>query len=440
MGKFLHGLFPEVADDDRRTFLLAFGLLIGIFIRLLIPYFIEYSIDHGDAAYYHATALNILQYFTYSEDVDPTAFRPPLYSGFLAMVLALNDELVLIQIVQLILSLVSGLVVTRICALTIPRVAPIVFLLFMVSPYEAVYVGAVLSECLMTLLLLLLVLCAHEFSGTRRWFSMGILAGLSSLNRDIYILLPFFFAAAFFLLAKGEDKLRMVYGTVLMVAAMAVVIAPWTARNYIVLDKFVPISEGRLGLTLWLGSWAVSARELEYSKDHELIAPSRVLDDTLGIDLVNRASRGKVSEEEYLQLFKARIQSEPLQVFETYIRRAPLLWVGTRFDVFEFDSRWLPRDSRQWILVKILLWGLNSLLVTLALIGMWLAFRMKLPLLVLSMPILYTASVYLPLPGFENRYSQPVYPLLLVFVSISLDQGYRYLTRWKANRIQTFNE
>jgi len=80
-----------------------------------------------------------------------------------------------------------------------------------------------------------------------RWLAPGALLGLTTLTRPEY--LPF--AALFALLALARVWLGHKRGlgpgaaaAALLVAAFCAVLAPWTARNYLVLDRFVPVTTG----------------------------------------------------------------------------------------------------------------------------------------------------------------------------------------------------
>jgi hypothetical protein len=68
--------------------------------------------------------------------------------------------------------------------------------------------------------------------------------------------------------------------------------------------------------------------------------------------------------------------------------------------------------------VKTILWGINSLLLLAAILGACVAWHRRYNVVIISLPILYTALIYFPLNGFENRYSQPVYPFVLFFAGI----------------------
>jgi 4-amino-4-deoxy-L-arabinose transferase-like glycosyltransferase len=80
-----------------------------------------------------------------------------------------------------------------------------------------------------------------------RWLAPGALLGLTTLTRPEY--LPF--VALFALLALARVWLGHKQGLVsgiaaaaLLVVAFCGVLAPWTARNYLVLDRFVPVTTG----------------------------------------------------------------------------------------------------------------------------------------------------------------------------------------------------
>jgi len=114
-----------------------------------------------------------------------------------------------------------------------------------------------------------------------------------------------------------------------------------------------------------------------------------------------------------------RIYDDPVAVLRTYFVRAPLLWLGTRFDIFQLNTKWFPSGSKSWVAIKIILWVVNTFLILLAILGIIIAWHKRSRALILVLPILYTALIYFPLSSFENRYSQPVYPFLLVFAGIA---------------------
>ena len=120
-----------------------------------------------------------------------------------------------------------------------------------------------------------------------------------------------------------------------------------------------------------------------------------------------------------------RIKTKPLEVLKTYFIRFPLLWSGTRFDIFELNKTWFPREKIPWYLIKLSFYGMNLSLMLLGLFGIVVVWRKKNPLIFLSIPIIYTSIVYLPFASFENRYSQPVYPFVLLYAGIAFSMIFK---------------
>ncbi len=95
-----------------------------------------------------------------------------------------------------------------------------------------------------------------------RWIVPGLLLGALVLVRPEYlaISLP---VAVVVLARRGWDGWRegLVQATILL-AGLAIVVAPWTVRNAIALDRFVPVSTGG-GQVLFAGSYMPSGGDPE---------------------------------------------------------------------------------------------------------------------------------------------------------------------------------
>jgi 4-amino-4-deoxy-L-arabinose transferase-like glycosyltransferase len=80
---------------------------------------------------------------------------------------------------------------------------------------------------------------------TRAWLVPGLFLGLTALTRPEYLV--FGLLLGLFALVKmwrGRGVRIGVASAALFVAAFAVVLVPWTIRNFIVFDRFVPITTG----------------------------------------------------------------------------------------------------------------------------------------------------------------------------------------------------
>jgi MFS family permease len=108
--------------------------------------------------------------------------------------------------------------------------------------------GQLLSEPIAAFTLVAAVLSFLWASDGRRtwaWLVPGAFLGATALTRPEY--LPF--VAVFALIALIRVGRRRGYrlgltSAALLVAAFAAVLAPWTIRNYVVLDRFVPVTTG----------------------------------------------------------------------------------------------------------------------------------------------------------------------------------------------------
>ena len=309
-----------------------------------------------------------------------------------------------IQIIQIIISLFTGILITRITAVYFPKASPWVFFLAMLSPFESVYSVVLLSEILTSLFLVLTAFFLLTFQGLKKWIYGGITLGLCCLTRDIYLLLSFVIVLSLLFFGSGNLK-NKILSSFIFLFSMFLIISPWTVRNYYQTDDFILISKGRLGYSLWLGTWA---KDWKYAEDDNYLERA--------IFEVTSEKRDLIWRNKALE----RIKEEPLKVLKTYLVRSPLLWLGTRFDIFILNKELFPRHSIAWYLIKMFFYGVNLSFVMLCFVGGIIISRKKRSLLFLFLPIIYTSLIYMPFESFENRYSQPVYPFILIFAGVAL--------------------
>ena len=207
-------------------------LLVALAIRvawvLATP---DYRLVH-DALDYNRHAISIANGDGFALSYGrPTAFRPPTYPIFLAGVYwvfgpslewaRLANALVGTGIVALI-----GVIAFQVWG---RRVALIAMALGAVYIPMILVGQSVMSEPLFVLCLLGAIACA-----LKRWaLAAGVLMGLAVLGRAnaLILLLPLAWAVW-----KGPRP------ALILCVACALTIVPWTIRNYVVLDHFVPVS------------------------------------------------------------------------------------------------------------------------------------------------------------------------------------------------------
>jgi 4-amino-4-deoxy-L-arabinose transferase-like glycosyltransferase len=128
------------------------------------------------------------------------------------------------------------------------------------------YQGMLMSEPLAATLLsaaVLAILWAADVDRRRvRWLVPGLLLGALALTRPEYLAISLPIAVVVFA-RQGRSSWRegLVQALVLL-AGLVVLVAPWTARNAIALDRLVPVSTGG-GQVLFSGSYMPSGGDPE---------------------------------------------------------------------------------------------------------------------------------------------------------------------------------
>jgi 4-amino-4-deoxy-L-arabinose transferase-like glycosyltransferase len=144
--------------------------------------------------------------------------------------------------------------------------------------YQGMLMGEPLAATLLSAAVLAMLWAAD--GGNRRWLLPGALFGAMALVRPEYLAVAVL--AALLVLLRGRRDLRSsAVRAGILLAGLAVVVAPWTIRNAIALDRFVPVSTGG-GQVLFAGSYLPSGGDPErvgaevVERHPELFAPSAV--------------------------------------------------------------------------------------------------------------------------------------------------------------------
>ncbi|HKO39538.1 MAG TPA: hypothetical protein VJU14_14330 [Solirubrobacterales bacterium] len=121
------------------------------------------------------------------------------------------------------------------------------------------YQGMLMGEPLAATLLsggVLALLWAWEGAWSR-WLLPGALFGALALVRPEYLAIALLVALIVFVREAAGDWRRSLLRAAIFLGALILVIAPWTVRNAIALDRFVPISTGG-GQVLFAGTYLAS--------------------------------------------------------------------------------------------------------------------------------------------------------------------------------------
>ncbi len=188
-------------------------------------------------------------------------FNPPLYPYFLAATNAVVGSLGAIKVFQALLGSLLIPAVSRVALRAFGPRAALAAAFFAAFYPELVWYSA--HFWCETLFLAILwwaierVMAADESSSVRTAATAGALFGLAVLTREtILYLIPL----AGIWLAWSRPRRRAALALALL-AATFLIVAPWTARNWIQFGAFIPVSTGG-GLNLYQGNAGISRGEV----------------------------------------------------------------------------------------------------------------------------------------------------------------------------------
>jgi Dolichyl-phosphate-mannose-protein mannosyltransferase len=95
-----------------------------------------------------------------------------------------------------------------------------------------------------------------------RWVVPGLLLGALALVRPEYVAISVLMAAVVFVREGRDGWRRCLPQALILLLGLLVVVAPWTIRNAVVLERFVPVSTGG-GQVLFAGSYMPSGGDPE---------------------------------------------------------------------------------------------------------------------------------------------------------------------------------
>lgn len=254
-----------------------------------------------------------------------------------------------------------------------PIVWPPMLGALVVAVYPALleYQGMLMSEPAAATLLsggVLAVLWAWE-GGWARWLLPGALFGALALVRPEYLGVAVLIAAAVFAREARSDWRQSLLRAAVLLGALVVVIAPWTIRNAVALDRFVPISTGG-GQVLYAGTYLPSDGDPEkvgaevVAENPQLFAPNAAQELRLE-QILARLAHSRYPEMETDQALSKMgkeqlwddISEEPLEYAGFVATKIGRIWSHGPRDVMR-EPGW---EVLHWALVALGLLGLTIL-------------------------------------------------------------------------------
>lgn len=231
------------------------AVLIVLAIAARVLACVAFAPDRFDVDQYQAIASTLAEHGVYGTFPHrPTAFRPPLYPVTLALLgPAGKGARLRIVALQVLLGVGTVLITYRI-AYRLNAPPTLAALLVAVDPILLRQSTAAMTEPMAAMLATLGLLCLVNLGGKPSWkrgLATGLVLGLASLCRPTFVIWSGLVVVWLSLRSLRDKEFRA--ATLSLALGTAVMIAPWTARNYVVLGHPI-FATTHGGYTLWLGN------------------------------------------------------------------------------------------------------------------------------------------------------------------------------------------
>lgn len=231
-----------------------FAVYIGLRFAVIVWVPIE---QHSDELWYYNRAVALAAGQGYSEHHVLTAYWPVGWPALLGIVFWFTGASPVVgQMVNLVCSAAIFVLTLHLGAVLFrdKLVGRLSVLILTVYPNQIAYVPILGTEVFYTALLLLAVDLTVAGGGWRRPAAGGVTFGIATLTKAQTLFIPAVLLAGWWAAGGRSGRSFSRLGRAAAVyAAMAVVILPWTARNYHVFGKIIPVSTNG-GLTLLTGN------------------------------------------------------------------------------------------------------------------------------------------------------------------------------------------
>ncbi|MDI6791410.1 MAG: glycosyltransferase family 39 protein [bacterium] len=390
---------------NKRPFWFIFILALAVRLAFVLFFPPLYAPDTGS---YEIIAKSLIKGDGFSSAPGiPSAGRPPLYPLFLAGIYFLFGQSHLaVKLSQALLGAISCIIIYFISKEIFDRRVGLwsgaVMALY---PPLISTAGFVLSEELAIFLLAISILFLTKATKRKQtgWYVLsGIFMGLTTLCRPMTLLFPFFLYLAFLFL---PFKKREFFWISIFLLATVVTVAPWTFRNYVRFNAFIPVQDCGGGMNFWMATYSSSDGIIPYGSPQEYSPKDQ--------EVYNRIIEGLSPIEADKACFREGIKNiinNPSGYFRLCARKFERYWF------------WIPggvKVLQPHPKIKLGVTIVDYLVLLLAILGLGVGLREnwrdKLPLIAIILYFTITSIfLFVALP----RYRLPIMPYVLIFAIV----------------------
>jgi len=329
----------------------------------------------------------------------PFHFVPPLYAWLLGIeYFVFGPNVFLAKLVQCFLDSIVCLLIYRIGVRMLDRrTALIAAALYAIYPLAIFVDTRLYYQTLLNLALCWIILCMAAPVTVKNGMWTGIAVGVSALAKPVTLPLILVVPVIRMLETIRRATLRShVLWSIAFVIACVLTLAPWTVRNYIVFDRFIPVQSG--------GGWVL----LQGSKEAYIDVKVEDLRREYGKDFA-------ISPDQFastaLLNHRTHLVSDPLDYFRFLGKKFLLAWYNTE-----------GKEKNLMALLVQLPFVIAALIGFISLFPLWI----RTPNSYVIGLILYISALQIALFPLV-RYTLAVMPLVMLPAASAITQG---LGRW----------
>jgi 4-amino-4-deoxy-L-arabinose transferase-like glycosyltransferase len=329
----------------------------------------------------------------------PFHFVPPLYAWLLGIeYFAFGPNVLLAKLVQCFLDAAVCLLIYRIGVRMLDRrTALIAAALYAIYPLAIFADTRLYYQTLLNLALCWIILCMAAPATVKNGMWTGIAVGVSALAKPVTLPLILILPVIRMLETIRKPTLRShVCWSIALVIACVLTLAPWTIRNYIVFDRFIPVQSG--------GGWVLMQGSKEAYIDANVDDLRRKYGNDLAISPDEFASTALLNH-------RTHLVSDPLDYFWFLGKKFLLAWYNTE-----------GKDKNAMALLVQLPFLIAALIGFTSLFAVWI----RTPNSYVIGLILYISALQIALFPLV-RYTLAVMPLVMLPAAVAISRG---LGRW----------
>ncbi|RJP67861.1 MAG: hypothetical protein C4532_14025 [Candidatus Abyssobacteria bacterium SURF_17] len=353
----------------------------------------------------------------------PSAYRAPLYVAYLAFLmkyLGLSaDHYLFAYYIHIVITSLFCFPVYRIAKhIFSPAVAAISVLVLITDYFVITQNFRLLPEVFLTGIMLVLLVNLYKIQvfQLRRYAAFsGFLFGVGALVKPV--ILTFLPVTLLWLCALRSISLRKRLSCIGLLCTLAIVtVLPWTIRNYVVFNKFIPVDTS-FGVNFWQGNNEKATGSLAANDGDSTHWPTPAME-------VEMRGMNEAERNEYLiGAGLTFIREHPFDFLVLRLKSLFYFWFTYNYwthphpAAFSFDFDLLYFEFSRYYLVLF-----NLLLI----IGTYIAIRNRNEVfLIVGLALAFSALYSLTHAYSILRYCSPLHPALSVLVASALYEPYR---------------